>query len=53
MDEDKLEAAVSRWVDSLDMDAIVNIVYEQALTYYLDRADKEEVEEFIEAYGEH
>ena len=52
MEQTKLEAAVSRWVDSLDMNTIVGIVYEQTLTYYLDNADKEEVEDFIEAYGE-
>lgn len=48
----KLEAAVSRWVDRLDTSTLIDIVYEQTLTYYLDSADKEEVEDFIEAYGE-
>jgi hypothetical protein len=47
----KLEAAVIKWANDLDIDTLVNIAQEHALSYYLNDANNVEVEEFIEEYG--
>jgi hypothetical protein len=45
--ENKLELAVSRWVDGVDMDTLVEMVNDQMWTYYRKNADLDEVLEFI------
>ncbi len=45
--ENKLELAVSRWVDGVDMDTLVEMVNDQMWTYYRKNADLDEVLAFI------
>ena len=49
--ENKLELAVARWVDGVDMDTLVEMVTDQMWTYYRKNADLDEVLEFIEDMG--
>ena len=46
--EDKLEEAVVRWTDSLDIDQLVTYVQEDLWSYYTSSADKEEALTFIQ-----
>ena len=46
--ENKLELAVARWVDGVDMDTLVEMVTDQMWTYYRKNADLDEVLEFID-----
>ena len=45
--ENKLELAVMRWVDGLDMDDLIQIVSEDIYTHYRKNATHQEVQEFI------
>jgi hypothetical protein len=46
--DNKLELAVMRWVDGLDMDSLVQIVSEDIYEHYRKNATDQEVLEFIE-----
>lgn len=46
---EKLEMAIDRYVDGLDMDTIVSIVTADMWTYYRRSADLDEVLEFIDS----
>ena len=46
--ENKLELAVARWVDGVDIDTLVEMVTDQMWTYYRKNADLDEVLEFID-----
>ena len=45
--QDKLEIAVMRYVDGLDIDALIQIVSEDLWNYYRNGASQQEVLEFI------
>ena len=45
---DKLELAIDRYVDGLDMDDLIQIVTDDLWTYYRKSADLDEVQEFID-----
>jgi len=45
--EDKLEEAITKWTDSLDIDQLINYVQEDLWAYYTESADEEEALEFI------
>lgn len=46
--QDKLEQAIMRYVDGLDMDGLVNYVTADLWEYYTDSADEEEALSFID-----
>ena len=46
--EDKLEEAIVRWTDSLDIDQLVTYVQEDLWSYYTSSADEEEALTFIQ-----
>ena len=46
--QDKLEQAIMRYVDGLDMDGLVNYVTADLWEYYTDSADEEEAMSFID-----
>ena len=46
--EDKLEAAVMNYVDSLPLDSLIEWVTNDVWQYYRKSADEEEVKTFIE-----
>jgi len=46
--EDKLEEAIVRWTDCLDIDQLVTYVQEDLWSYYTSSADKEEALTFIQ-----
>ena len=46
--EDKLEEAIVRWTDSLDIDQLVTYVQEDLWSYYTSSADEEEALIFIQ-----
>lgn len=48
-DYTKLEEAVDRYVDGLDLSALIQIVTDDIWAYYRKNADEEEIHEFIEA----
>jgi len=45
--EDKLEEAITKWTNSLDIDQLINYVQEDLWAYYTESADEEEALEFI------
>ena len=45
--ENKLEEAITKWTNSLDIDQLVNYVQEDLWAYYIESADEEETLEFI------
>ena len=45
---DKLEMAIDRYVDGLDMDDLIQIVTDDLWTYYRKSASSNEVQEFID-----
>ena len=49
--DEQLEIAVGNYIDGLDMDTIVGIVYLDLYEYFRKRADVEETLEFISAYA--
>ena len=49
--KDKLEMAVVNYVDGLDLDALVFLVTEQMWEYYTEKADLDEILEFIDEVG--
>jgi len=46
--ENKLELAVMRWVDGVDMDTLVEMVTDHMWQYYRKSADLDEVLQFID-----
>ena len=46
--EDKLEEAIVRWTDSLDIDQLVTYVQEDLWSYYTSSANEEEALTFIQ-----
>lgn len=52
IDHAKLEEAVDRYVDGLDISALIQIVSDQIWIYYSKQADNEEIEEFITEWAE-
>ena len=46
--EDRLEAAIVRWTDSLDIDQLVTYVQEDLWSYFTSSADEEEALIFIQ-----
>jgi hypothetical protein len=46
--EDKLEEAIVRWTDSLDIDQLVTYVQEDLWSYYTSSADEETALTFIQ-----
>ena len=51
-DKEKIEKAVQNLVDSWDLETLMNFALEDREHYYLDRADKEEVEWLLEEFGD-
>lgn len=49
--QDKLEQAIMRFVDAMDMDNLVSYVAEDLWGYYRKSADEEEVLQFIDEMG--
>jgi len=47
-DYDKLELAIDRYVDGLDIDDLIQIVTDDLWTYYRKSASSDEVKEFID-----
>ena len=47
-DYDKLELAIDRYVDGLDIDDLVQIETDDLWTYYRKSASSDEVQEFID-----
>jgi len=46
--QDKLEQAIMRFVDAMDMDGLVSYVSADLWEYYRERADEEEALQFID-----
>ena len=46
--QDKLEQAIMRFVDAMDMDGLVSYVSADLREYYRERADEEEALQFID-----
>ena len=46
--EDKLEEAIVRWTDSLDIDQLVTYVQEDLWSYYTSSANEKEALTFIQ-----
>lgn len=46
--EDKLEQAIMRFVDAMDMDGLVSYVSADLWEYYRESADEEEALQFID-----
>ena len=46
--EDKLEKAIIRWTDSLNIDQLISYVQDDLGHYYTNSADKEEALRFIQ-----
>lgn len=46
--EDKLEQAIMRFVDAMDMDGLVSYVSADLWKYYRESADEEEALQFID-----
>ena len=46
--QEKLEQAIMRYVDGLDMDGLVNYVTADLWVYYTESADEEEAVSFID-----
>jgi len=46
--EDKLEEAIMRFVDAMDMDGLVSYVSADLWEYYRESADEEEALQFID-----
>jgi len=51
-DQEKIEKAVQNLIDSWDLETLMNFALEDREYYYLDRADKEEVEWLLEEFGD-
>ena len=49
--QDKLEEAIIRYVDAMDMDGLVSYVSADLWEYYTESADEEEVLQLIDAMG--
>ena len=49
--QDKLEEAIIRYVDAMDMDGLVSYVSADLWEYYTESADEEEVLQIIDAMG--
>jgi len=49
--EEKIEKAVENLILSWDMDTLMNFALEDREHYYLNNADKEEVEWLLEEFG--
>ena len=50
--KEKIERAVEKLVDSWDLDTLMDFVVEDREDYYLNLADKEEVECLLQEFGE-
>jgi len=48
---DKIEKAVDNMIDTWDLDTLINFAVEDRLEYYLESADKEEVNELLKEFG--
>ena len=46
--KDKLEEAIVRWTDSLEIDQLISYVQEDLWVYYSESADEEEALTFIQ-----
>jgi hypothetical protein len=49
--EEKIEKAVENLIDSWDMETLVNFAIEDREHYYLNLANKEEVESLLQDFG--
>ena len=50
-DQEKIEKAVQNLIDSWDLETLMNFALEDREHYYLNNADKEEVEWLLEEFG--
>jgi hypothetical protein len=51
MDIDKIEKAVDNMIDGWDLDTLMNFAFQDRLEYFLESADKEEVDELLKEFG--
>jgi hypothetical protein len=51
-DQEKIEKAVEKLVDSWDLETLMNFALEDREHYYLNNADKEEVTRLLEEFGD-
>jgi hypothetical protein len=51
INKEKIEKAVENLIDSWDMETLVNFATEDREHYYLNLADKEEVELLLQEFG--
>ena len=49
--DEQLEIAVGNYVDSMDMDTILDIVYSNIYKYFSESADEEETLEFVSTFA--
>mgnify|MGYP003628338097 CR=1 FL=1 len=51
MDTDKIEKAVDNMIDSWDLSTLMNFAFKDRLEYFIESADKEEVNELLKEFG--
>jgi len=49
--EERIEKAVDNMIDSWDMDTLINHAFQEQLEYFLESADKEEINELLKEFG--
>ena len=51
MDIDKIEKAVDNMINGWDLYTLMNFAFQDRLEYFLESADKEEVDELLKEFG--
>jgi|TARA_R110000824_G_scaffold77015_2_gene194908 hypothetical protein len=51
MDSNKIEKAVDNMIDGWDLNTLMDFAFQDRLEYYLELADKEEVNELLKEFG--
>ena len=51
MDIDKIEKAVDNMISGWDLYTLMNFAFQDRLEYFLESADKEEVDELLKEFG--
>jgi len=49
--EERIEKAVDNMIDSWDMETLMNFAFEDRLEYFIESADKEEINELLKEFG--
>ena len=49
--ECKIEKAVNNMIESWDLSTLMNFAFEDRLEYFIESADKEEVDELLKEFG--